>query len=48
MTLHTFSIPEVRLLLAAIFLGSLMPTTVHAQAQAHAPAPAAAAAVSEG
>ena len=33
MTLHTFSIPEVRLLVAAIFLGSLLASTVHAEAQ---------------
>ena len=37
MTLHTFSISEVRLLVAAIFLGSLLAPTVQAQAQAAAP-----------
>ena len=38
MTLHTFSVPEVRFLVAAIFLGSLLTSTVHAQAQPAAPA----------
>ena len=38
MTLHTFSISEVRLLIAAIFLGSLLAPTMHAQAQPAAPA----------
>lgn len=38
MTLHTFSIPKVRLLVAVIFLGSLLASTVHAQAQPAPPA----------